>query len=180
MIIVNDKHEGTALRSVLQRRFDRTDWLAHDTFAEFEHEAQSSGPCTIFKFEEGKSPLLIVHCHRSDAILIIKRDVFNESNRATTIHQINLNQGAPRYMAFEALTGYLKRSGWLSWNPRLYAHFPLFLMATAMQVEYAMYVEELDAEDYDQKIYFGDKKPTLRQRWARICDVAKLYTLTHD
>lgn len=180
MIRVNDKHEGTALRSVLQRRFDNTNWLAHDTFAEFENEVLSSGPCTIFKFEEGKSRMMIVHCHRSEAILIVQRDTFNESNRATTIHQINLNQGAPRYMAFESLTAYLKRSGWLRWNPRLYAHFPLFFVATPMQVDYAMFIEELDAEDYDPKIYFGDEKPTLAQRWNRFCEVAKLYTLNHD
>lgn len=180
MITVLNGEGRNDLPATLRHRFENTNWLSNDSFAEFEQDVAASGPCTIFNFEDGNRKLLIVHCHRSEAILVINREGNSAKFRSTTIYPINLGQGAPRYMAFEALTGYLKRSGWLNWNPRLYAHFPLFFVATPMQVDYAMHIEEVDAEDFDPKIYFGDEKPTLRQRWARFCDIAKLYTLNHD
>lgn len=179
-MIVEYKNEGRDLPALLKQHANYTNWLTGDNFDSFERAAALAGPCTIFKFAEGRRSLFIVHCHNSEAILVVSRTVKDAKNRCTALNPINLGHGAPRYMAFEYLTRYLKNLGWLTWNPRLYAHLPLAIFATDMQADYGAHIEKLDAEDYAPRIYFGDTPPTAKQVIGRLGECLKLYTLTHD
>ena len=179
-MIIEYRNEGTLLPTILRHHYDNSNWLAGDNFDEFEAEAQRAGPCTVFKFNEGTSSLFMIHCHASEAIFVVSRTGIDGRNRSTSMLTINLGNGMPRYMAFEQLTQYLKNSGWLSMNPRLYNSMPFVLIANSMQMDYGSHVEQIDKEDFDQSVYFGSKKPTLSKRFERWWEIAKLYSPTHS
>ena len=179
-MIIEYKNEGRDLLALLRQHVNNSNWLAGDSFDSLERSAALAGPCTVFKFAEGRRSLFIIHCHVSESILVVSRTTKDAKNRCTVLNTINLGEGAPRYMAFEYLTRYLKNLGWLTWNPRLYNHLPLMLFATDMQVDFGDHIEKIDAEDLDPRIYFGDKEPTIKQVLGRLGDCLKLYTLTHD
>lgn len=179
-MIIEYKTEGRDLPALLQQHFNSTGWLSGDNFDSLEQAAALAGPCTIFKFSERRRSLFIIHCHVSEAIFVVVREGSNAKNRSTVLNPINLGHGAPRYMAFEYLTRYLKNLGWLTFNPRLYSNWPLLPFARSMQIDYGEHIEKLDAEDFDPRIWFGDEKPTMAKRWERFCEIMKLYTFSHN
>lgn len=174
-------HVGPSVYALMRDRSDDVRWCKADTpihsMSDFERELELAGDCNVFKFLRPKHALLIVHDVTTNEILVIAREFTH--NTVTSIYMLN-TYGQPHWEAFERLTRYLKNSGWLDANPRLYNHWPLSLLADSMQRDYGKFIDEMDAEDFSVGSYYGGKSTTFMQRLRLKFERARLYTPRKD